>query len=96
MLASGDDQIWPSCRLSTIAMDRLTRLGHKDAFGDDLVCYPDAGHIVGVPGMPTTDLGVVPLADHTWLAVGGTAAGTARAARDSFERKRAFLAKALP
>jgi acetyl esterase/lipase len=96
MLASADDQIWPSCRLSVIAMDRLTRAGHKDAFGDDLICYPDAGHILGTPGLPTTGLGLVPLTDHTRVSLGGTPAGTAHAARDAFERKRAFLAKALP
>ena len=95
MLASADDQIWPSCRLAGIAMDRLRKAGHTTTFADDLVCYPDAGHIVGSPGLPTTDLAVVPLSDHTLLAIGGTPSGLARAARDGFERKRAFQAKAL-
>ena len=95
MLASADDQIWPSCRLAGIAMDRLKGAGHAAAFADELVCYPAAGHIVGNPGLPTTDLSVVPLSGNTWLAIGGTPAGTARAARDGFERRRAFLAKAL-
>jgi dienelactone hydrolase len=95
LLAAADDQIWPSCRLGGIAMDRLVRTGHRAAFGDELVCYPDAGHIVGNPGRPTTDPAAVPISPDTWLAIGGTPAGTARAARDSFERRRAFLARAL-
>jgi hypothetical protein len=32
---------------------------------------------------------------HEWIAIGGTAPGIARAAREGFDRKRAFLAKAL-
>lgn len=95
MLASADDQIWPSCRLAKIAMDRLEKSGHAAAFADELVCNPDAGHIVGNPGLPTTDLSVVPLGGHAWLAIGGTPAGIARAAREGYERRRAFLAKAL-
>jgi dienelactone hydrolase len=95
MLASADDQMWPSCRLARIAMDRLTETGHAAAFADDLVCYPAAGHIVPNPGLPTTDLSVITRPDHTSFALGGTPAGTARAARDGFERRRAFLAKAL-
>jgi hypothetical protein len=50
---------------------------------------------VGTPGLPTTGLSAVPLSDGTLLAIGGTPAGVARAARDGFERKRSFLAKAL-
>jgi dienelactone hydrolase len=95
LVASADDQLWPSCRLAGIAMDRLTRLGHAAAFDDDLVCYPAAGHITGLPGMPTTDLAVITVTGGLRLAIGGTPAGAARAAREGFERKRAFLANAL-
>jgi dienelactone hydrolase len=96
LLASADDQVWPSCRLAGIAMDRLIETGHAATFGDELVCYPAAGHVVpSNPGLPTTDLSVVTLPDHPPFALGGTPAGTARAARDGFERRRAFLAKAL-
>jgi dienelactone hydrolase len=95
MLASADDQIWPSCRLASVAMDRLTKTGHADSFEDDLVCYPDAGHILGTPGLPTTGLSVLPSKQHAWIALGGTPSGAARAGRDAFDRKRAFLEKAL-
>jgi dienelactone hydrolase len=95
LLASADDQIWPSCRLAGIAMDRLRKTGHAGTFADDLQCYPDAGHITGTPGLPTTGLTVLASDAHDWIAIGGTPAGIARAARDGFEKKRAFLAAAL-
>jgi dienelactone hydrolase len=95
MLAAADDQIWPSCRLAAIAWDRLVAAGHAGTFADDFVCHPDAGHLTGTPGLPTTDAATRELDSHTWLAFGGTPAGTARAARDGFERRRAFLARAL-
>jgi hypothetical protein len=95
MLASADDQLWPSCRLAKIAMDRLTKTGHAAAHADELVCYPDAGHIVPTPGIPTTNIGYLPGDSQLLIALGGTPSGSARAARASFEKKKAFLAKAL-
>lgn len=95
MLASADDQVWPSCRLAELAMSRLTATGHAEAFADELVCYPDAGHHLGVPGLPTTDPALIRSQAKIWIALGGTPAGIAHAARDAFERKRTFLAKAL-
>jgi dienelactone hydrolase len=95
MLASDDDQIWPSCRLAELAMKRLDATGHAASFADDYVCYPGAGHHMGMPGLPTTDPALVKSDRHIWLALGGNPAGIAHAERDAFERKRAFLAKAL-
>jgi len=96
MLAGADDQLWPSCRLAKIAMDRLTASKHADEHADHLECYPDAGHGIGAPGLPTTHAAVVehPIT-HEWLALGGTPAGIAHAARDAFDQKRAFLAAAF-
>jgi dienelactone hydrolase len=95
LLASADDQLWPSCKLAGIAMDRLTAHGHTTTFADDLVCYPSAGHRLGTPNLPTTDLSTMESSDGLRIALGGTPAGIARAARDAYERKRAFLAAAL-
>jgi dienelactone hydrolase len=95
MLAAGDDEIWPSCKLARIAMDRLVAAGHAASFADDLQCYPGAGHVLGVPGLPTTDPQLFQGAGDVWIALGGTPAGVAHAARDAFERKRGFLAAAL-
>ncbi len=95
MLAAGDDQMWPSCRLAELAMNRLTATGHAAKFADDFVCYPDAGHYLSAPGLPTTDPSLIRSDRQIWLALGGTPAGIAHAQRDAFERRRAFLAKAL-
>lgn len=95
MLAAGDDQMWPSCRLAELAMKRLTAAGHTAKFADDLVCYPGAGHYLGAPGRPTTDPSLIRSDRHIWIALGGMPAGIAHAQRDAFERRRAFLAKAL-
>lgn len=95
MLAAGDDQVWPSCRLADLAMKRLTATGHAAKFADEQVCYPDAGHLLGSPGLPTTDPALLRSDRQIWIALGGTPAGIAHAQRDAFERKRAFLAREL-
>lgn len=98
MFAAADDQIWPSCDLAKISMDRLTSAGHVAKYGDTLTCYSDAGHNV-TPfslNVPTTS------AMHSsteefgeFLALGGTPSGINHAARDSDDQTRAFLAKNL-
>jgi dienelactone hydrolase len=98
MFAAADDQIWPSCDLAKISMDRLTSAGHTAKYGDTLTCYPDAGHNV-TPfslNVPTTTAmySSVPEFGET-LALGGTPAGINHAARDSDDQTRAFLAKNL-
>ncbi len=95
MLGAGDDQMWPSCRLAELAMKRLTAAGHTAKFADDLVCYPNAGHFLSAPGLPTTDPSLIRSDRHIWIALGGMPAGIAHAQRDAFERRRAFLATAL-
>ena len=69
---------------------------HDTKFADHIECYPDAGHFIGSPGFPTTGAVEVqhPIT-HEWLALGGTPAGIARADRQAYNRKRAFLDEAL-
>ncbi|MGH7283379.1 MAG: acyl-CoA thioesterase/bile acid-CoA:amino acid N-acyltransferase family protein, partial [Polyangiaceae bacterium] len=98
MIAAADDQIWPSCDLAKISMDRLMSSGHQAKYGDTLECYPDAGHNV-TPfslNVPTTS-GMHSLTPEFGqiLALGGTPSGIAHAARDSDDKTRAFLAKNL-
>ena len=98
MFAAANDQIWPSCDLAKISMDRLTSAGHAAKFADALTCYPDAGHNV-TPfslNVPTTSSMHSAIAEHGQiLALGGTPSGIAHAARDSDDKTRAFLAKNL-
>jgi len=97
MLGGGDDQLWPSCDLAKISMDRLVANGHDKRFADDSVCYPDSGHFsTGIPGVPTALATAVvhPLTGEL-LALGGTPQGIARAQRDAFGRVDKFLAASL-
>ena len=97
MMGGGDDQLWPSCDLAKIAMDRLVANGHDKRFADDSVCYPDSGHFsTALPGVPTALATAVvhPLTGEL-LALGGTPPGIAKAQRDAFGRGDRFLAASL-
>ncbi len=96
LLAGADDQLWASCTLAAVAFDRLKSTGHQATHADDFQCYPEAGHSLGTPGIPTTGSDKYYMTDYKmWMALGGTPAGTARAARESDTRIRRFLEKSL-
>jgi len=90
------DQLWPSCALQQITMDRLTSSGHAAKFADAATCYPDAGHNLEFLGFPTIQLLKIqhPITKEL-LALGGTPKGIAKAQRDAENKVRAFLASHL-
>jgi fermentation-respiration switch protein FrsA (DUF1100 family) len=92
MLAGSDDQMWPACDFVARAMTRLTASGHVGKHADEGVCFPDAGHAVGMLGLPTVDSMWANLGDTSY-ALGGTAKGNAHAGRASDEKIRSFLAR---
>lgn len=87
MFAGEADALWPSCPMAGPVLDAQADAG-LDA-GSFLVCFPDAGHAVGVVGLPTKYLdssgGQFP------LALGGDAAGAAHAGRQRLRRLRALV-----
>lgn len=89
LIAGDDDQLWPSCVLAQVAMDRLLAAGRA---GDALLCLPDAGHAIGMPGWSTLDT-VESWHDDldAFMVLGGTPQGNARAARAADTAIRAFL-----
>lgn len=88
---------WVPPTNAKIAMDRLTMSGHASKFADHMECYDGAAHGIGAPGFPTTiSQDIQHPVTKQWLALGGNPKGIAHAARDAFEKKKAFLAKALP
>jgi pimeloyl-ACP methyl ester carboxylesterase len=97
MVGGADDQIWPSCTLGRIAMDRLNATGHASKHADAFVCYPNAGHAVSLlPGSPTLpQVAQEHPITHEFLALGGTLRGLAHGQRDFFGRVDHFLAAAL-
>lgn len=95
-IAGSDDQLWPSCVLSEVAMDVLIASGHADTYGDELHCYESAGHWIGLPGSSTLSSQRFFDADGGyWVEIGGTPAGVAAAQRDSNTKMRAFLERTL-
>jgi dienelactone hydrolase len=96
MLAGADDQMWSSCTLAKIGADRLAQAGHGNGHSDDFVCYPDTGHAILQPGLPTTNANLVFIPNvGGWFALGGTPVGTAHAERDADTRIRKFLRRTL-
>jgi acetyl esterase/lipase len=96
LVAGDDDQLWPSCPLAEVAMDRLVASGHAARYGDELHCFPDAGHAISLPGWST--LGSVESWNdfaNEFTVLGGTPAGNARAGRLADTALRGFLERAL-
>lgn len=95
--AAADDEMWMSCSLSQIAMSRLTQSGHAAAHGDQLTCYPGAGHNIFNFGAPTASelSSTDPAAGSYVYALGGTPEGIGHAERAADSQVRAFLAANL-
>jgi dienelactone hydrolase len=89
LVAGGDDQLWPSLPMARAIMERRASLrGHPD---DELLSYPDAGHLIGKAFVPAGSTRVA----GGRLETGGTPADNARAQADAWPRVLAFLGKAL-
>ncbi|MBN4058955.1 acyl-CoA thioesterase/BAAT N-terminal domain-containing protein [bacterium AH-315-J04] len=88
LLISGkDDHMWPSSTMSDAVMSRLKKA--KYAFHYEHLAYDEAGHAIAGPGYePVTQYAV-----NNW--VGGSRAGNARAAADSWQEILRFLASSF-
>lgn len=85
LISGGDDQLWPSERLSEIVMERLRACEFAHSF--EHLCYPDAGHLIDVPYYPTTILEAKhPLSGDTY-AYGGDARSNMHASADSWQKR---------
>jgi pimeloyl-ACP methyl ester carboxylesterase len=93
LLSSEDDRLWPSPVLAEQAMTRLRAHGHP--YPATHLRYAAAGHMVGPVGLPATITSIVHPLRGLSLALGGTPAGNAAAAADSWPRVLAFLRDAL-
>lgn len=87
-----DDRAWPSSMASRMVMDTLRRHGHR---AERLhLDYEEAGHTIGVPFLPSTQIEVTHPVSGTTYSNGGTPVGNARASEDSFERVCEFIHRA--
>jgi dienelactone hydrolase len=87
LLVSGDtDGMWPASRMARQIMERLA--AHKHPFTSRHVHYPNAGHLMRPPGVPTSVL-------DGKFALGGTPSGQAAANRAAWLETVAFLVESL-
>jgi dienelactone hydrolase len=94
LLISGeDDRLWPSPVLAEQAVARAR--AHAHPYPVAHLRYPDAGHMIGPAGLPATVTVILHPLRGARLALGGTPAGNAAAAADSWPRALAFLRDAL-
>jgi hypothetical protein len=90
MIGGDSDKIWPACDFINRAMQKLTAGGHVAQYADEGICYPNAGHWVGIVGFPTSDSMYSSDGKNTW-ALGGTPDGNARSGRPVEAKMRALL-----
>jgi hypothetical protein len=83
-----DDRAWPSSLYSRIVADTVRRTGSGLAWHLD---YPDAGHAIGLPNLPSTQLDRLHPVSRVPYSNGGTPWGNAHASRDSFRQVVSFL-----
>jgi dienelactone hydrolase len=93
LISGADDALWPSARFSEIAAAHLAR--HSHPFTVRHLDYPEAGHSIGYPYVPTTVVAKPHAVSGIELAYGGTAAGNARAGEQSWQAVLEFLADAV-
>ena len=92
LLISGeDDRLWPSPVLAEIAAARLA--AHTRAVTH--LRYSGAGHMIGPVGLPATANTILHPLRGRAMALGGTPAGNAAAAADSWPRVLQFLRTGL-
>ena len=90
LLISGqDDQLWPSSTMSEMAMERLKSNDFKHYYKH--LSYPDAGHMISAPFIPTTISDATHPVNGVFMKLGGTPEGNAYARMDSWEQILKFL-----
>jgi hypothetical protein len=92
LFSSGDDdQLWPSCILANVAVQRrvLVGVGARDI----VLCQPEAGHLAAsVPGWSASGSSAFFRQDwFAWMVLGGTEQGNGRAWRVADTALRGFL-----
>ncbi|MCB2030312.1 MAG: acyl-CoA thioesterase/BAAT N-terminal domain-containing protein [Rhodoferax sp.] len=84
-----DDRAWPSSMASRMVMSTLERHGHvAERLHLD---YESAGHGIGTPFLPSTNIQVLHPVSKVAYSNGGTPPGNARASENSFEEICAFI-----
>ena len=85
LVAGESDALWPSAEMARRLLDRRRQTASAAASHDQLLTYPDAGHLIRLGCWPTTVTHVGS------IDLGGTAAGLAAAQADVTPRIVAFV-----
>lgn len=93
LLSAGDDGYWPSTRYAGEVARALNAAGHP--YPVEYLNYPDAGHALQAPGVPTTEISRAHAVSGIVLTGGGDAAANARANADSWTAVQRFLDAAV-
>ena len=94
LVSSGDDHLWPAGEMSEAIVVRLKK--HGFAHRVEHLHYPNAGHMLRYPYLPTTARDSRnPHLRNARYSFGGTAAADAEAQADSWHRAIAFLKSSL-
>ena len=89
LLSGEDDKMWPSSDFAERVVARLRQHRYRRPFRH--VCFPSAGHTLsGLPNIAVVTHSLHPVA-HLDFAYGGTPEGTARARREAWRLRLAFL-----
>lgn len=87
MISGEADAMWPSSEYADLGMRRLSRHGFAHRY--EHLRYPNAGHHIGQPNLPTRTM------PGQYFAMGGDPQATAEASRDAWTQVLGFLAESL-
>lgn len=93
LLSAGDDGYWPSTSYAAEVAQALQTAGHAHAV--EHLDYPKAGHALGAPYVPTTEIARAHAVSGIVLTGGGTAADNASANVASWAAVHRFLQAAV-
>ena len=93
LLSAGDDGYWPSTEYAREVTRRLREAGHAHVVRH--IDYPQAGHALQAPTVPTTQIARAHAVSGIVLTGGGSAAANASANRASWHEVLAFLGAAV-
>ncbi|HEV2616814.1 MAG TPA: acyl-CoA thioester hydrolase/BAAT C-terminal domain-containing protein [Candidatus Acidoferrales bacterium] len=93
LISGGEDHVWPASRMAEMICARL-RAGNL-AHSVEHLHYPEAGHELRYPFLPTTARTTRPAGLKFPISFGGTAEADAEAQKDAWRRALAFFRNSL-
>lgn len=84
LISAGEDKMWPSWIYAENIKNRL------DQFHSEISCtvlnYPKAGHLIGIPFLPSRTTLYYNSNNHLWYSMGGSALENELASQDSWKK----------